>query len=152
MEKIGYVSPKHLYLSTSLHGVTFQKKNSVILTAVRTWNLTQYMPVWCEGIPVPTFRLSYVSFCVETIGQKCIRNFSRKVLEEQIIGICECSLYGRMAMKWILREWHVNVLSGFNGLWIWYSGKLLWTRWTHKLVTGCERDTVSGSQEWIMSE
>jgi hypothetical protein len=34
------ISPKHLYLPTNPHGVTIQKNNTVIFTAVRTSNLT----------------------------------------------------------------------------------------------------------------
>jgi cytochrome c-type biogenesis protein CcmH/NrfF len=41
------VSRKHCYLRKSLHGVTIQNKNIVILTAVRTSNLTVYVLFQC---------------------------------------------------------------------------------------------------------
>jgi hypothetical protein len=37
-----YVSPKRWYLTTNPHGITTQKSNIDIFTAVRTSNLTQY--------------------------------------------------------------------------------------------------------------
>jgi hypothetical protein len=60
-----YVSPKRWYLPTSLHGVTTQKNNIVILAAVRTSDLTisnvvyivvnpswqnlSFFPTFCHG-------------------------------------------------------------------------------------------------------